>query len=165
MKRLPCVTVLLLFAVMIFGQSATTHSFGGLQGGVVVEKVTKDLSAEKAGLQPGDVLLRWSRRAAKGDLESPFDLSMIETEQSPQSNVELYGLRGTETHVWNLGPGDWGIEARPNLSNSQLSTYRESESLAKTGRAIEAARQLQAAALQSQTGPPEWLATWFYLRT
>src|SRR6476646_3714892 len=50
--------------------------------GVVIEKVEKNSEAEKAGLREGDVLLRWSRGEARGQIESPYDLRRIEIEQA-----------------------------------------------------------------------------------
>ena len=83
--------------------------------GVVIETVKKNSEAEKAGLQEGDILLRSARGAAQGEIESPFDLSWIEIEQAPRGAVTIEGLRGADKKVWTLGPGSWGIEARPNL--------------------------------------------------
>src|SRR5882724_7609646 len=51
-----------------------------IQSGIVVEAVAKNSVAEKAGLRMGDVLLRWTRGATKGALETPFELSRTETE-------------------------------------------------------------------------------------
>jgi len=63
--------------------------------GVVADAVKKDSESEKAGLQAGDILLSWSRGAAKGDIESPFDLAEIEVEQAPRGAVTIEGLRAT----------------------------------------------------------------------
>ncbi len=50
---------------------------GGLAGaerqrGVLVETVSGNYAAERAGLQPGDLLLDWRRGAASGNIESPL---------------------------------------------------------------------------------------------
>src|SRR3982074_3090241 len=58
----------------------------GVSSGVVVEEVTEEPAAGKAGIRPGDVILSWSRTAApsaSGAAESPFDLVEVEVEQSP----------------------------------------------------------------------------------
>src|ERR1041385_7251670 len=60
--------------------------------GVVVERVSQYGEAETAGIRAGDLLLRWSRKNtkdAKGEIQSPFDLMEIETEQSPRGKVTL----------------------------------------------------------------------------
>src|SRR5213595_1095699 len=62
--------------------------------GVVVEQVDKGSEAEKAGLQAGDVILAWSHSELRGNIESPFDLAEVETEQRPRGAVLLEGLRG-----------------------------------------------------------------------
>src|SRR5579864_400572 len=71
---------------------------------VVVEQVAKNSEAETAGLQAKDILLKWNRADASGEIKSPFDLSEIETEQAPRGDVTLEGLRGTEVRTWTLGP-------------------------------------------------------------
>jgi S1-C subfamily serine protease len=48
-----------------------------LKPGIVVEKIAAHSEAEKAEVQVGDVLLSWVRADAKGQLESPFDLSNL----------------------------------------------------------------------------------------
>ena len=61
------------------------------QAGIIVEEVTKGSEAEKAGLQEGDVLMRWIRGDAKGEIESPFDIAWIEIEQTQRGVVTLEG--------------------------------------------------------------------------
>ena len=105
-----------------------------LREGTVVEKVSQYGEAEKAGMQAGDLLLRWSRdntNEAKGKIQSPFDLMEIETEQSPRGKVTIEGTRGAESHVWILEPGEWGLETRPNLSGNLLIAYRQGQEPAK----------------------------------
>src|SRR6185295_1857605 len=71
---------------------------------VVVEGLEPGSVTERAGLKPGDVLLRWERAAsppanpepAGGTLASPFDVDDVEREQAPRGDVTLYGTRGGE---------------------------------------------------------------------
>jgi len=128
----------------------TKSGWAQLNHGVVVETVAKHSEAEKAGLQPGDVLLSWTRDDAKGEIESPFNLSLIEIEQVPRGNVTLKGTRDTDERVWLLGPDDWGVKTRPNLPQNLLSTYLEGRELAKTGKPNEAVERWQAAAVQAE---------------
>jgi CHAT domain-containing protein/tetratricopeptide (TPR) repeat protein len=141
------------------------YAWAQLNPGIVVEAVAKNSEAEKAGLQEGDTLLTWSRGDAKGEIESPFHLEDIEVEQAPQGNVTLEGLRGAQSRAWTVGPDDWGIKARPNLSENLLAIYRDGRQLAKAGKLEEAAARWQAAAIQSQGGSPPWLASWFLFQT
>src|SRR5215471_18679532 len=112
-------------SVLLFASCMMLAKYGSAQvrAGVVVEDAAKNSEAEKAGIQQGDILLRWSRGDAKGEIQSPFDLSMIEIEQAPRGNVTLEGFRDAEKRLWTLGPDDWGIRARPNLPQNFLSTY------------------------------------------
>src|SRR5262245_2113984 len=65
------------------GEQAGGTSITGIDRGVVVEKVAPHGEAEKAGLQEGDILLAWSRGESKGEIQSPFDIMDLETEQRP----------------------------------------------------------------------------------
>src|SRR5215472_3556229 len=108
-----------------------------IKRGVVVEKVVPHGEAEKAGLQEGDVLLTWSRGDSKGEIQSPFDIMDVETEQGRLGGVKLKGLRGTERQTWSLGPSSWGLMTRPNFSEPFLSSYLQGQELANRGEAAE----------------------------
>jgi CHAT domain-containing protein/Tfp pilus assembly protein PilF len=129
--------------------------------GVVLESVEKESVAAKAGLQVGDILLSWTRGNAQGEIASPFDFAQIEMEQSPQGDVNLHGLSGTEKQVWVLGAGAWGIRARPNLSEPLLSRYQEGQKLAGAGKRGEAAEQWRAASVEARAAGSTWLDLWF----
>ena len=97
-----CVT-----APLALGQVA-----GDVPAGIVVEAVTRDSAAEKAGMQPGDVILSWMRagsppanpQPAQGTIGSPFALADVESEQAPRGPVTLQGRRGGESMAWTLAP-------------------------------------------------------------
>ncbi len=99
--------------------------------GVVVERVKPGWPAEAAGVQPGDVLLSWSRApnppanpsGAQGDFAAPFEIPYVEIEQSPRGNVEVLGLREDRRLTFDLPPQGWGIVARPPLPGPVLATY------------------------------------------
>src|SRR5579859_5698664 len=132
-----------------------------LNPGAVVEKIAKNSQAEKTGIQEGDLLLRWVRGDAKGEIESPFDLSQVETEQAPRGAVTLEGLRGTKKQSWTLTPVNWGITSRPNFSDSLLASCREGQDLAKADKLKEAAQRWQEASRQINNSQPVWLRVWF----
>jgi hypothetical protein len=73
----------MLLAIVLAAVVSVTASARAeeIQSGAVVEKIAKSSQAEKAGIQEGDLLLRRVRGDAKGEIESPFDLSQVETEQ------------------------------------------------------------------------------------
>jgi len=131
--------------------------------GVVIETVAKNSVAERAGIQPGDVLLNWVREDAKGQLESPFDLSLWEVEEAPLGSVTVEGLRNAERRKWILGPDAWGLHTRPNLQGAILDSYQEGKALSVAGRFNEAAEhwlQLAVEAGTSNAAQNHSLAFW-----
>jgi CHAT domain-containing protein/Tfp pilus assembly protein PilF len=130
--------------------------------GVVVEKVARNSEAEKAGMRPGDILLRWERDDhTEGEVESPFDLALLEIE-SQRGNVKLEGLRDSKERSWNLGRDVWGIEARPNLQEKLLDTYQKGQELSATGKFSEAAGRWQSAAAEAGQ---RWMGPWLLFHT
>jgi CHAT domain-containing protein/Tfp pilus assembly protein PilF len=132
--------------------------------GIVVETVTRNLEGDKAGLEADDCLLSWARGDTKGELASPFDLSQVESEQAPQGTVTVTGLRGAQKEAWALGPLSWGIEARPNLTESLASSYHEGHELVAAGKPGEAADLWRSAADKVQP-QSSWLNLWFLFRS
>ncbi len=135
-----------------------------LAPGIVVEAVRNDSAGEKAGVCAGDILLSWKRDGAEGGIESPFDLFFLEVDQAPRTPVTLMGLRGEEKSSWQLGPGAWGMEARPNFTGDLLAAYRNGQQLASAGRIVEATAQWKAegADIQTPSSMRSWLSAWFY---
>jgi hypothetical protein len=127
---------------------------------VVVEIVAKNSEAEKAGLAKEDIILTWSRDDAKGKIESPFDLSGIETEQEPRGRVTLVGIRGGTKQTWVMGPDKWGIQARPRLPVAVLTMYIEGQELAKAARFRDAANRWRAIAADGGKYTCDWLRPW-----
>ncbi len=120
------------------GQVIESSTSGAFNHGVVVEKITKDSEGERAGLVEGDILLMWLREDAKGEIDSPFDLASLETEQAPRGEVTVRGIRGSEKRVWILGTDTWGIATRPNFPKSFLALYLQCEKLANASKVTEA---------------------------
>src|SRR6266852_7034411 len=156
---------LFLFLFTFFGQStASPQDLGDvptraeLGKGVIADAVKKDSDAERAGLQVGDILLSWTRDGSKGEIESPFDLPLIEVEQAPRGAVTIEGLRGTEKRVWVLGSGSWGLHVQPSLPES-LSV--KGQKLVAAGNIQDAAQYWRSAAQAMQDSQPAWLAPWF----
>src|SRR6266702_329542 len=102
----------------------------GLKPGMVLEHVDKNSPIEKAGFQPGDILLHWARGDLSGDFDSPFDFYNLEAEQAPRGPVTIEGFRGITKRVWVVEQGDWGAAGRPNLAEPFLSSYLEAEAMA-----------------------------------
>jgi CHAT domain-containing protein/Tfp pilus assembly protein PilF len=130
----------------------------------VVESVKNGSSSQQGGLQAGDLLLRWTRGEAKGEFESPFDLSWVEIEQAPRGTVTVQGFRGTSQQIWTLGSANWGLVARPNFSESSLSAYLEAQDLAASGKLQGAVDHLRAMGNGVQASQPSWLRSWLLHR-
>jgi CHAT domain-containing protein/Tfp pilus assembly protein PilF len=79
---------------------------------VVVDRVEPGGTAARAGIQPGDLLLRWERGSSGGALRAPADLRRPEREESPLGAVTLHGRRGRREIAFTLKSDDWLLEAR-----------------------------------------------------
>ena len=155
-------TAVVCVAALIWGAGAR-----GLEGhsrGVIVEGVDRHSSAERAGVQRGDILLRWVGNSAKGEIHSPFDISSIEIEQSPHGAVIFEGLRHGQTRVWSVEPDRWGLRTYPELSTSLLSIYQESRDLALAGKVLQAAERCKAAAVAAAKKNDPELSSWLMYR-
>jgi CHAT domain-containing protein/Tfp pilus assembly protein PilF len=104
----------------------------GQETGVIVESVEAGYAAEKAGLQPGDEILSWSRAASSaadleprgGRIQSPYDLMEVEFEQTYRWAVTLSGLHGSQQTTWTLPRGSWWrITTRPGLPSQAAALY------------------------------------------
>ncbi|MCP3957494.1 MAG: CHAT domain-containing protein [bacterium] len=100
--------------------------------GVVVEGVGEGSTLEKAGIEPGDVLLSWRRlpsppanpEEAQGEIGSVFDWIRLVVEQAPRGLVELAGSRGKKELVFTVTPGLWEVEVRPRMKGWVLDDYQ-----------------------------------------
>src|ERR1700694_1398898 len=135
-----------------------------LERGIVVEWLTQNSQAEKAGIRQGDILLSWTRGDLGGEFESPFDLSHVRFEQASRGIVRIEGVRGTEKHSWLLGSDTWGIAGRPNLIKPLSTIYQEGQQLAQASSAEEAAGRWRIAATMAEHSSVSWLSSWFLMR-
>jgi CHAT domain-containing protein/tetratricopeptide (TPR) repeat protein len=149
--KYPVVAVFLLFATFQDYAVTTKEPFRGL----IVSSVKRNLEADSAGIRSGDILLSWQSHSARGQLESAFDLSIIEVEQAPKGRIHILGLRNGTKKTWVLGQDRWGIATRPAMQGPVLQLYNNAELLARSGKASEAATAWTEAAVQA--GP---LAPW-----
>ncbi|HEY6251116.1 MAG TPA: CHAT domain-containing protein [Candidatus Angelobacter sp.] len=131
--------------------------------GVTVESVGRNSEAAKAGVLAGDVLRTWSRGSSHGIFNSPFDLPYIEVAQASLGSVRIQGLRNGKPQSWLLGDNNWGIRARPTLTDSFLSSYVQGQTAAQRGNGAEAIRIWQS--LASIEKPDDLsVALWLYTR-
>jgi len=155
--------VLFLAGVSVLAQTPPAESAtvpcaeAELKQGVVVESVAKNSQGEKAGLAEGDVILSWARGDVKEEIGSPFDLSEIEMEQEPLGRVTL---QGETKQAWIIGPGKWGVQARPNFAGNLLTVYRQGQELAKDGKFDDATARWRDAANDRGSSQCSWIDPW-----
>jgi CHAT domain-containing protein/Flp pilus assembly protein TadD len=106
---------------------------GGVRPGAVLEEVARRGMAEKVGLQPGAILLTWSRADKGGKIESPFDLEALEIEEGPLG-ISLQGIQNGETKSWLLGAALWYVASRPDFAPDVLGEYQKSDALLKNAK-------------------------------
>jgi len=165
MKRFVLTLFLMALSSFMLSQTVTPKNTTiekaeSIQRGAVVEKVTKNSAAEKAGFQEGDVLLTWNRGDATGSIESPFDVSILAIEQGSRGRVSLKGSRGAEEYTWIIEPGSWGLKTRPILPQSLLLSWLEGQKLARSEKWTEAAEKWQTAASHPDDSTPIGVRLW-----
>jgi CHAT domain-containing protein/Tfp pilus assembly protein PilF len=143
----------------MFGQSTIPEPTSVLNKGLVVESLVARFEGEKAGIKPGDVLLKWSGNGKNGEFDSPFDLLFTRLEQASRGTVEVEGLSGSEKRIWRLGSDYWGIEVRPNFPEALSLTYQAVRDLAQAGRLSDAIERWKASGFGPSFHLP-WLHPW-----
>jgi CHAT domain-containing protein/Tfp pilus assembly protein PilF len=121
--------------------------------GVIIETVTPESAAFRAGLMPGDRLVSWCRTsggdkgcAARGDLHSPFDWLDVQMEDVQRAGVDVEGTRGTESRHWSLLPTIQGVTVAPLLRGEPAAAYQGSRDREQAGDPAAAAREIERAA-------------------
>ncbi len=165
LKTFPCTILSLLIIPLLLlaaiAQTSTSVNDTSLKRGLVVESVAKNLDAETAGVKPGDVLLGWKSRVARGNFESPFDLPYVWYEQASRGPVTLEGTRNGRRETWLLGGNTWGISARPNFTATLCSVYQKAQELAAAGKLVEAVNLLRSEVRADRGRNSPWLNAWF----
>ena len=134
-----------------------------VHAGLVVESVVKNQEGEKAGIRRGDILLRWSRGRAEGNLGLPFDLLYLVNEQASRGPLAIAGIRGSAKRVWVLGAETWGIRTRPRLQGNLFELYEQGWQLVEAKELDEAVERWRTAAALARTSEPPWVAAWFLI--
>jgi CHAT domain-containing protein/Tfp pilus assembly protein PilF len=161
----------LSIAVPSYGASG--RSKASLPSGVVVEEVGKDSAGERAGIKPGDVLLSWVRlsnspanpKEARGKIKSPFDLADVEVEQAPRGEFKLSGARSGRAFSVSVPPGEWKIQARPQMSAKTLTIYQEGKKLVEAKKEPDKGLALwRQAATRAREEKESRAARWLFFR-
>ena len=155
-----------LLGVLLLGWLAGCQN--PLPSGILVRSVEPGFAAQRAGLQPGDLLLEW--RAAgddgekRGDLLDPLDLLVLEIERAnarlQDSATELRLLRDGESLRVELGGTAWGLDSSPVLVRRQarrLAALDEAESNGDLHGALEQLERLEGSTSQT-AGFDLWLS-------
>jgi CHAT domain-containing protein/Tfp pilus assembly protein PilF len=139
----------------------------GVQG-IVVESIERSSAGEKAGIQPGDILLSWVRlsnpptngKSATGLLMSPFDLAEAEIDEAPKGTVSISLRRDAKNMSLPLPQGKWGIYAVPGMDAEPGGEYLKGLKLVREGKKDEGAAVWQGLAEKQARG--KVLACWLY---
>lgn len=158
--------------LLAFLTTLSPSADAGVDQGVVVEEVTHGYAGQAAGLQPGDLILSWSReanppanpQAAEGEIRTPFDLVEVEIEQAPRGRLTLVGLRENAPASWVVPQDEWRVRTRPVLSRSLEDTYSEGLRLMRSKRVPDGVARWRLAATDSRKTEPPWLAAWLSFR-
>jgi CHAT domain-containing protein/Tfp pilus assembly protein PilF len=151
-----------VFSAPALAQEASTRPV--LKQGVVAESIIKNQEGDKAGIQPGDVLLAWSRGDTHGEIHSPFDLAFIRIEQASRGPVKLTGFRGSKKRTWLLGSDQWGVWTYPNFQGELLAIYRQGQELARAGKLDDVLEQWRKSAAIADTTDIPWIHPWLLSR-
>jgi CHAT domain-containing protein/Tfp pilus assembly protein PilF len=139
--------------------------------GLEVVEVARGAATAAAGIEPGDVLLAWSRANEPeipafprgGPLELPFDLSRVLLEAMPRDVVTLSGEHRGEPRTWVLPRGGsvfWGAtETFPKLPEPLAARAREALAGMAAGQEGAEASLREVARLAARE-KPERLASW-----
>ncbi|HEX7185694.1 MAG TPA: CHAT domain-containing protein [Thermoanaerobaculia bacterium] len=120
--------------------------------GLVVETVTPESAAFRAGLMPGDRLFSWCRPGgeggcvARGDFRTPFDWLNVQMEEMARSEVTVEGARGSENLRWHLLPTIQGLTVAPLFHGVLAEAYQSSRDREQAGEPASAGEQLERAA-------------------
>jgi CHAT domain-containing protein len=131
--------------------------------GLVVESLIRDQEGEKAGIRPGDVLLRWSRGKAAGNFEFPFQIFYLKNEQASRGPLTITGIRGSAKKVWVLGADNWGVWMRPNFQGDLFVLYEQGRQRAEGKKSDEAVELWRRGAALARVSEPPWVAAWLLL--
>ncbi len=112
--------------------------------GVVVEHLADGSVLAGAGMEIGDVLLRWRRPPSppanpdplEGEIQTVFDGFHVQTEQAPRGTITFLARRGEDRRVFVAPQGFWGLRLRPVMEGDVLERYSEGLRLIPTGSSV-----------------------------
>ncbi len=139
--------------------------------GLVIETVTPESAAFRAGLMPGDRLFSWCRTeggaegcAARGELRTPFDWLNVQMEDVQIGGVAVEGTRGSESRRWSLLPTAQGLTLAPLLQGELDRIYQSARDLEKRGDPASAAQEIERAVQLAEGNHCAGAALWLQMR-
>jgi CHAT domain-containing protein/tetratricopeptide (TPR) repeat protein len=138
--------------------------------GLVVETVTPESAAFRAGLTPGDRLFSWCRAGGdgacitRGDLRTPFDWLNVQMEDVQWGGVVTDGTRGSESRRWNLLPTFQGLTVAPLFQGTLAEAYRASRDREQAGDLVSAEKEIERAVELADRGHCADAAVWLRVR-
>jgi len=110
---------------------------------MVVESAAPGYAGAAAGLQPGDILVRWRRPAGSPDhppadwrpLATFFDWCRVENEELPRGDVLFEIRRGPETRTAILGLARHGLTVHPAMGAEDERAFLDALAQRRTGQA------------------------------
>jgi len=70
-------------------------------------------------------MVRWKRGQFEGEFSLRFDLAHISVEEASQGLVTVFGVRRKKKRSWVFESDSLGLQTKPNLLGTCLSTYEE----------------------------------------
>jgi CHAT domain-containing protein/Tfp pilus assembly protein PilF len=163
----------LILATALAATPKPTTTPAPAASGVIVETVTPGFEAAKAGIQPGDLLISWTRPAnppanpapAGGFFLSPFDVQEVYVDQAPRSTTLTLDLirdgRKVSTPILHF---PWRFQTRPAFSAKWLTRYEEGRSAIEKGDLVKGSDVWRALAADLSAANQRVEAAWLWLR-
>jgi len=129
--------------------------------GVPIFEVIEGSTAEKAGLQAGDILESWQRGDASGLFNWPHEVVRVVYEESNRGQVRVSVLRDGERHTVRLSGHSWGVWISPIMSHGDERLFARARQLAKADCHTEAADLLIDRSLELDVIGDRVTSAWF----
>jgi CHAT domain-containing protein/tetratricopeptide (TPR) repeat protein len=126
--------------------------------GLIVEESTGESAAAKAGIQPGDRIIRYDGTL----LTSPSALQAVEENTFGKKNAVLEVLRGGENLRVTVPLGALGLEVRPALSASVEQQFHEGRTALRARQTEQALVSWETAARQARQEGQQKVGAWLY---
>lgn len=146
------------FAAIVVIASCLMASETGHGGGLIVEEISTDSPAGKAGLKPGDQILAYDNKP----LTSPAAFEALQQNTPGKKELVLQLRRGGQPMERTVPQGTLGIQARPEFSVGVTSQYESGKAALRAGQKKDAVAKWEAAANALKLEGSDAAAAWLY---